>query len=98
MDQLAAVLGLDRRELFMLANPQAMELLRPPQPDKKKLAWEEFRKDGQFRRTHQITSDEMELLSSVPLLLCKLDWCQRACPGNCAERWSKRHLLVHRQF
>jgi transcriptional regulator with XRE-family HTH domain len=68
LGQLAAVLGLDRRELFMLANPQAMELLRPPEPDKKKLAWEEFRKDGQFRRTHQITSDEMEMLSSVALM------------------------------
>ena len=52
----------------MLANPRAMELLRPPEPDKKKLAWEEFRKDGQFRRTHQITSDEMEMLSSVALM------------------------------
>jgi transcriptional regulator with XRE-family HTH domain len=68
LGQLAGVLGLDRRELFMLANPQAMELLRPKESDKKKLAWEEFRKDGQIRRTHQITSDEMELLSSVALM------------------------------
>jgi len=68
LDQLAAVLGLDRRELFMLANPQAMELLGPKEADKKKLAWEEFRKDGQISRTHQITSDEMELLCSVALM------------------------------
>jgi hypothetical protein len=30
--------------------------------------YQEFRKDGQIRRTHQITSDEMELLSSVALM------------------------------
>src|ERR1700730_4077987 len=68
LGQLAAVLGLDRRELFMLANPQTMELLGPKESVKKKLVWEEFHKDGQIRRTHQITSDEMELLSSVALM------------------------------
>jgi transcriptional regulator with XRE-family HTH domain len=68
LGQLAGVLGLDRRELFMLANPQAMKLLQPKETDKKKLAWDEFRKDGQIRRAHQITSDEMELLSSVALM------------------------------
>jgi transcriptional regulator with XRE-family HTH domain len=68
LGQLATVLGLDRRELFMLANPQAMELLGPKESDEKKLAWEEFRKDGQIRRTHKITSDEMELLSAVAMM------------------------------
>ena len=68
LSRLAEVLGLDRRELFFLANPRAVELLRSNETDSKRPAWEEFRKDGQIRRTHQITSDEMELLSSVALM------------------------------
>jgi len=62
---LAEVLGLDRRELFFLANPRAVELLRPNDPNSKKPAWEEFRKDDRIRRAHNISSDEMELLSTV---------------------------------
>src|SRR5712671_6842804 len=66
--RLAEVLGLDRRELFFLANPRAQELLNPePQADAKS-AWEDFRKDEQIRRVHNITSDEMEMLERVALL------------------------------
>src|SRR3984957_2025434 len=67
LGRLATVLGLDRRELFLLANPQAVELLRPSEANNKRMAWEEFRKDKQIRHTH-ITSDEMQLLSSVDLM------------------------------
>jgi transcriptional regulator with XRE-family HTH domain len=68
LGRLAQVLGLDRRELFLLANPQAGELLRPNETNNKRPAWEDFRKDEQIRRTHHITSDEMQLLSSLDLM------------------------------
>lgn len=68
LSRLAEVLGLDRRELFFLANPRAVELLKPNGPENKKPAWEEFRKDERIRRTHNITSDEMDLLSNVALM------------------------------
>jgi len=65
---IAEVLGLDRRDLFFLANPRAVELLRTQEDSKGKSAWEEFRKDDRIRRTHSITTDEMEMLSAVALM------------------------------
>jgi transcriptional regulator with XRE-family HTH domain len=65
---LANVLGLDRRELFLLANPQAVELLRPSESNNKKTAWEQFRKDERIRRAYSIRPDEMEILSKVALM------------------------------
>src|ERR1700689_2457207 len=54
LSRLAEALGLDRRELFFLANPGAVELLRVSGPGEKKPAWEEFRKSEQIRRMHNI--------------------------------------------
>jgi transcriptional regulator with XRE-family HTH domain len=68
LSRLAEVLGLDRRELFFLANPRAVELLKMNETENKKQAWEEFRKDERIRRAHNITSDEMQLLSTVALM------------------------------
>ena len=68
LSRLAEVLGLDRRELFFLANPRAVELLKPNETENKKPAWEEFRKDERIRRAHNISSDEMELLSTIALM------------------------------
>ena len=68
LSRLAEVLGLDRRELFFLANPRAVELLKANEPGNKKPAWEEFSKDERTRRTHNITSDEMDLLSNIALM------------------------------
>jgi hypothetical protein len=42
-----------------------VELLRTKEDGDGKSAWEEFRKDERIRRTHNVTSEEMELLSSV---------------------------------
>lgn len=68
LTRLAGVLGLDRRELFFLANPRAQEILTPePQTDAKS-AWEDFRTDDQLMRIHGISNDEMEMLSRVALL------------------------------
>jgi transcriptional regulator with XRE-family HTH domain len=66
--RLAEVLGLDRRELFFLANPRAQALLTP-EPDKTtKSAWDDFKRNEQIRRLHHITEEEMEMLGRVALL------------------------------
>ena len=66
--RLAEVLGLDRRELFFLANPRAQAILSPEPETGAKSAWEDFRKDEQLRRIHNISDDEMEMLSRVAML------------------------------
>jgi transcriptional regulator with XRE-family HTH domain len=65
---LADVLGLDRRELFFLANPRALALLSPETKSKTDSAWDDFRRDEHLRRVHNIASDEMKMLSQVSLL------------------------------
>jgi len=68
LTRLAEVLGLDRRELFFLANPRAQALLSPEAPASTIPAWEDFRKNEQLRRVHSISNEEMEMLSRVALL------------------------------
>ena len=66
--RLAEVLGLERRELFFLANPAALELVRA-EPDQQRLSpWEEFKRDDRLRRLHNILSDEMEVLARIAQL------------------------------
>src|SRR6204780_971147 len=66
--RLAEVLGLARRELFFLANPRAQALLTPQVEPTADSAWEDFKRNDQLRRVHNITSGEMEMLSRVALL------------------------------
>lgn len=66
--RLAEVLGLDRRELFFLANPRAQAILSPEPESDATSAWEGFRTNDQLRRIHNISGDEMEMLSRVALL------------------------------
>ncbi len=66
--RLAEVLGLDRRDLFFLANPRAQALLSPESESSPESAWEDFKKNEQVRRIHNISNDEMEMLSRVALL------------------------------
>jgi transcriptional regulator with XRE-family HTH domain len=68
LTRLAEVLGLDRRELFFLANPRAQALLSPEIASTTIPAWEDFRKNEQLRRVHSISNEEMEMLSRVALL------------------------------
>ena len=68
LTRLAEVLGLDRRELFFLANPRAHALLSPETESAPDSAWDDFKKDEQLRRVHNIAGDEMEILSRVALL------------------------------
>jgi transcriptional regulator with XRE-family HTH domain len=68
--KLAEVLGLDRRELFFLANPHTEALLssEPDTAEASVSAWEQFRKNDQLRRVHNVSNNEMEMLSRVALL------------------------------
>lgn len=66
--RLAEVLGLDRRELFFLANPGALELVRPELNSRQRSAWEEFKRNDRLRRLHSISNDEMDILSRVASL------------------------------
>ncbi|MGH8014031.1 MAG: helix-turn-helix domain-containing protein [Candidatus Binataceae bacterium] len=68
LSRLAEVLGLDQRELFFLANPRALEMLKTNNDRGKRSAWEEFRRDERLRRLHSITTTEMEMLSQVALM------------------------------
>ena len=68
LTRLAEVLGLDRRDLFFLANPRAQALLTPEAESAPDSAWEDFKKNEQLRRLHNISNDEMEMLSRVALL------------------------------
>ena len=66
--KLAEVLGLDKRELFFLANPGARALVHSLTQGNSTSAWEDFRKDDRLKRIHNISSDEMEMLSRVALM------------------------------
>jgi len=65
LSRLAEVLGLERRELFFLANPDVVELLGAKELSSKRAAWDEFRKDERMRRLHKITAEEMNMLAQV---------------------------------
>lgn len=66
--KLAEVLGLDKRELFFLANPGARALVHSQAQSNSPSAWEDFRRDDRLKRLHNISSDEMEMLSRVALM------------------------------
>ena len=66
--RLAQVLGLEYRELFFLANPQAKALLSASPKEAEGSVWDAFRTDDHVRRIHNISNDEMQMLSHVALL------------------------------
>src|SRR6202050_4741926 len=66
--RLAEVLGLVRCVFFFLANTRALVLLAPREEPVDNSAWEDFRKNEQIRRLHNINNEEMEALSRVALL------------------------------
>jgi transcriptional regulator with XRE-family HTH domain len=68
LSKLAEVLLLDKRELFLLANPQAAALIDTQDQRDARSAWSEFRRDERLRRIHNITDVEMETLSRVALM------------------------------
>ncbi len=66
--KLADALGVDRAELFLLANPQAEAIIAPAAQPSQDSAWEEFRKDKRLHRIHNISPEELALLSKVDMM------------------------------
>ena len=66
--RLSEVLGLHSRDLYLLANPRARELLSAEEADGRGSAWEQFRRDDSFRRLHNISDEEMDILRRVAAL------------------------------
>jgi len=65
--RLANALGLDRGELFFLANPEAQDPVQHRQAEASS-AWEQFKRDQRVQRTHAISRREIEMLSQVTLM------------------------------
>ena len=65
--KLAEVLGLDKRELFLMANPAAKALIvQDSKPNDSR--WDAFSQNERVRQLHKITDTEMEVLSQVALM------------------------------
>ena len=63
--RVADALGLDVRDLFLLANPKVSSLISERQESDVPSAWNVFVKDAKLREIHNITDQEMETLSQV---------------------------------
>src|SRR5271169_6091288 len=65
--RLAKVLRLDKRELFFLANPhtEASLSVQPDGPEVYVSIWDQFRKDKQLLRIHNVSKAEKKMLSQV---------------------------------
>ena len=63
--RVADALGLDARDLFLLANPKVSSLISERQGSDVPSAWNVFVKDVKLREIHEITDQEMETLSQV---------------------------------
>jgi transcriptional regulator with XRE-family HTH domain len=66
--KLADALGIDRAQLFLLANPQAGAIIAQPAVSSDDSSWEQFRKDKRLHRVHNISAEEMALLARVDML------------------------------
>jgi transcriptional regulator with XRE-family HTH domain len=66
--KLAKALGLDNRQLYLLANPHAREMFPIEPSTTESSVWEQFQNDKQLQRFHNISEAEMEVLSRVALL------------------------------
>jgi transcriptional regulator with XRE-family HTH domain len=66
--KLADVLGFERRELFFLANPATEALISQPPAAETPSAWARFSSDSNLRKIHNITDQELEILSEVALM------------------------------
>lgn len=66
--KLAEVLGIGNRELFLLANPHAEALFATEPVRGGGSAWEQFQKDENLRRIHNVSGAEFAILSQVSLL------------------------------
>lgn len=68
VSRLADVLGLEREPLFLLAHPEARELLSRPEPAlaaRHDHAWRTFVRDKRLLQRNKITRRELKVLSQV---------------------------------
>ena len=63
--RLAEVLGLDRRDLYFLANPAARDLIEPKRSADGGPAWERLRRDDRLKKLHRVTAEELEVLGRI---------------------------------
>ena len=63
--KMASLLGLDRRELFVLANPDAAAMISASPGEIRKSCWDRFLKDVRLRELHHVTDEELKILSRV---------------------------------
>lgn len=66
--KLADALGVDRAELFLLANPQAEAIIAQAPVAPGDSSWDQFSRDKRLHRLYNISAEEMDLLSRVEML------------------------------
>ncbi len=72
VSRIAEALGLDKEMLFLLAHPEARELLnayRTPAPRRDRVnVWRDFAQDKALLKRHQVNQQELKVLSHVNML------------------------------
>jgi transcriptional regulator with XRE-family HTH domain len=72
VSRIAEALGLDKEMLFLLAHPEARELLnayRAPAPPRTRVnVWRDFAQDKALLKRYQVNQQELRVLSHVNLL------------------------------
>jgi transcriptional regulator with XRE-family HTH domain len=70
INRLSETLGLDAKELLVLAHPEAKQILDGTRPSTKKGddAWERFVSNQALLRRHAITKGELKILKQVSML------------------------------
>ena len=66
--KLAKVLGLNQRELFLLANPGTRAFLKSHSQYSTGSAWDQFKRNRELHRAHMISLTEMSMLERAALL------------------------------
>src|ERR1019366_5657027 len=70
INRLSETLGLDAKELLVLAHPEAKQIVDPDRPSAKKgdEAWPRFISNQALLRRHAITKDELKILKQIAML------------------------------
>ena len=74
LERIATVLGLDRRELFVLAHPEAKGIIdssaqpKPEAPTSTDNAWQQFVNDRTLLARYNVTQRELKALKQLSLL------------------------------
>jgi len=63
--KMAGLLGLDWKELFILANPDGAAIVAPPNGKIRESCWNKFLSDARLRKSHHVTDQELEMLARV---------------------------------